>query len=615
MHTVPRPVLVVLGLLCTAWGACSSPPDRAATITADTSAVTAASQWQQWQQARAHYREGRCAEAEPLLERVVNDAQNNGAAWLMLGDCRFEMERYGAALAAYHRAHVRGATYLDGGYRYPAYHLAAAHAQRGTADSALVWLDRLLTEGRFPQRSALQHDTALAPLRSDPRFQALTRSGEDMPATDRVAGWQEDVHVLLAEVNRLNATYHDRPLPDSIQVAANRLRADIVDLTDGEIWVRMQMLLARLGQSHNSIWHWLGADRVDITMLPLTFYFFAGGVYIVGAEESRWVGANVLRIGETSASDAVRQIEPVVTRETPMKVKWLGPDYLRMPQVLYTLGITESAGSVPLTLRLQDGTTQTVAMQPVPVERREKLRAPATLDDEPSPLWLSHPDEYHWMQRLPDREILYVQLNQVLNENDGLSAIPMSGQQAESVDSFAARLRDTLQVARPSALVIDLRRNNGGNTFLYTDLLRVLIAYDMQPETQIAVLAGRNTASAAVNLAVDLDRLTDALFVGEPTGGKPNTHGDESPVVLPYSGLHAGLSAVFWQHSHPRDARLGIAPDVPVALTSEAYFAGHDPVLDATRRVLRSSPHESMSLLDGIACCLLVGQLLGDSGG
>jgi len=582
---VSRPILVFIVLLCIALSACSSPSDPAASDSADTSAVAAVRHWQQWQQARKHYRDGACAEAEPLLERVVNDAQN-GSAWLMLGDCRFEMERYDAALAAYHRARVRGATYLDGAYRYPAYHLATAHAQRGAVDSALVWLDRLLVETRFPQRGALQHDAALAPLRTDPRFRALTSYGDGTPATSRAAGWRGDVDVLLAEVNRLNATYHDRPLPDSVQAAADRLRADIPDLPDGQIWVRMQMLLARLGQSHNSIWHWQGSDRVEITVLPLTFYFFADGVYIADAERENWVGAEVLRIADTPVGDAVRRVEQVVTRETPIKVKWLGPDYLRMPQVLHTVGITEDAGSVPLTLRLRDGTTQTITMDPVPVERRKKLRAPATLNGRPAPLWLARPDDYHWMQRLPNRQILYVQLNQILDDSDGLSAIPMPDRQTESVDAFAARLRDTLQVDRPDALVVDLRRNNGGNTFLYTDLLRVLVAYDMQPETHIAVLVGRNTASAAVNLATDLDRLTDAIFVGEPTGGKPNTHGDESPVVLPYSGLHAGLSAVFWQHSHPRDERMGIAPDVPVPLTSKAYFAGRDPVLDTTRHVM-----------------------------
>src|SRR5262249_1134297 len=82
------------------------------------------------------------------------------------------------------------------------------------------------------------------------------------------------------------------------------------------------------------------------------------------------------------------------------------------------------------------------------------------------------------------------------------------------------------------------------------------------------------------NFALDLERLTGAIFIGEPTGGKPNTHGDESPTILPYSGLHVGLSAVYWQLSSPRDSRLWIAPKIPVQLSAEDYFANRDPALE-----------------------------------
>jgi hypothetical protein len=38
---------------------------------------------------------------------------------------------------------------------------------------------------------------------------------------------------------------------------------------------------------------------------------------------------------------------------------------------------------------------------------------------------------------------------------------------------------------------------------------------------KLFVVIGRRTFSAAMNLAVDLERHTRALFVGEPTGGAP----------------------------------------------------------------------------------------------
>lgn len=580
--------VVALGSAC---GGAGEPPANQAALSPPDSGegVAAVAHLQRWRRAQGHYRNEAYAEARPLLDRVVARAPQNERAWLFLGDCRYETGAYDAALKAFHRARALGATALEDGYRYPRFLLAATHARRGTVDSAFVWLRRLLEERRFSNRGPLRESEALAPLRGDPRFDDLLRAGDGPVPSDRVAGWRHDLDVLLSEVRRLNATYHARPLPDSIRRAATRLRRDIPTLSDGEVWVRMQMLLARLGQSHNSIWHFRGADRMDITMLPLSFYVFADGVHVVNAERSEWVGAEVLRVADTPAAEAMRQLERVVTSETPMKVDWLGPAYLRLPQVLHALGVTDDAGPVPLTLRLRDGTTETVTLDPVPVERRQKLR-PHGLSDAGPPLWLSRPDDGYWMQRLSGSGALYVQINQIINETAAPDFADVGGPTVESFAAFTTRLRDTLRADRPEALVLDLRRNNGGNTFLYTDLLRRLVAYDAAPGTALYVLVGRNTYSAALNLATDLDRLTDATFVGEPTGGKPNTHGNESAVELPYSGLTAGLSAVYWQHSVPQDERLGVTPDLPARLSSEAYLQGRDPVLDATRRLLSTLP-------------------------
>ena len=74
------------------------------------------------------------------------------------------------------------------------------------------------------------------------------------------------------------------------------------------------------------------------------------------------------------------------------------------------------------------------------------------------------------------------------------------------------------------------------------------------------VLAGRRTFSAAMNGAVDVERNTNALFVGEPTGSSPNFVGEEEPFTLPYSKLRVNISTLAWQSSYPQDRRTWIAP-------------------------------------------------------
>jgi hypothetical protein len=110
------------------------------------------------------------------------------------------------------------------------------------------------------------------------------------------------------------------------------------------------------------------------------------------------------------------------------------------------------------------------------------------------------------------------------------------------------------------------------------------------PDHRIFVIAGRNTYSAGQNFVNEVERSTDAVFVGEPTGSRPNMIGENTTVVLPYSGVTASISSRMFQDSHAQDDRIWIAPHVPVVLTSADYFANRDPVLEAVCAIIDATP-------------------------
>jgi hypothetical protein len=93
------------------------------------------------------------------------------------------------------------------------------------------------------------------------------------------------------------------------------------------------------------------------------------------------------------------------------------------------------------------------------------------------------------------------------------------------------------------------------------------------------------TFSAAMQLVVDLERRTSALFVGEPTGASPNHFGDAEPLTLTQTQVRARVATIAWTTAG-EDERLAREPDVAVALDSEAFFAGRDPVLEAALETL-----------------------------
>ncbi|MAW28795.1 MAG: hypothetical protein CMP98_09320 [Gammaproteobacteria bacterium] len=80
-------------------------------------------------------------------------------------------------------------------------------------------------------------------------------------------------------------------------------------------------------------------------------------------------------------------------------------------------------------------------------------------------------------------------------------------------------------------LIIDLRRNNVENSFYSRILVRSLITFGIaNPSYRTTFLQGSNTFSAAQNLATDIDRMTNATFVGE-----------DIKLLFPCSGLAVGI--------------------------------------------------------------------------
>ncbi len=78
-----------------------------------------------------------------------------------------------------------------------------------------------------------------------------------------------------------------------------------------------------------------------------------------------------------------------------------------------------------------------------------------------------------------------------------------------------------------------------------------------------------------------IERNTSAIFVGEPTGSRPNFVGESIPVILPYSKMRATISDLYWQNSVAMDYRNWIAPELYAPPTFALFRAKRDPAMEA----------------------------------
>src|SRR5262249_50832600 len=205
----------------------------------------------------------------------------------------------------------------------------------------------------------------------------------------------------------------------------------------------------------------------------------------------------------------------------------------------------------------------------------EDARAPGAA----LPLWLQNSTDAYWFKYLPEEKLLYVQYNQVQNKA------------GETVEAFFKRAMAFAEANPIDRFVLDVRLNSGGNNYLNRPIIHGFIRSDkINQPGRLFTIIGRQTFSAAMNFVNAMKLNTQTLFVGEPTGARPNSYGDNAPVILPNSRIPIRLSTLWWQDMDPRDTREHQAPDLAADLTMADYRAARDPALEVIKKY---DPRES----------------------
>jgi tetratricopeptide (TPR) repeat protein len=220
------------------------------------------------------------AEAEPLTERLVQEYPLDGHNWLLLARTARHLGRYKQAADAYQRAIPLLGPGVPGKARY---WLAVSEVGNGHPSEALDALYQLVENDHFVDRPSPFNDPNLAPLKKYRRFAEIA-GHYDSSSWSRDEGWRHDIDYLFSEMRRVNPDYHNHPFPRLFQQTYRNLRAEVPRLSDEQIYVGMSRLLSTLNQGHTNLWPFIPAVRMKFKVLPLQFYIFPEGVFIVSSD-------------------------------------------------------------------------------------------------------------------------------------------------------------------------------------------------------------------------------------------------------------------------------------------------------------------------------------------
>jgi hypothetical protein len=388
------------------------------------------------------------------------------------------------------------------------------------------------------------------------------------------AQWRADLRFMADEMQRRHKNLYHSVSAEKFAAAVADLDSRIPGLQRNEIIVGMMRIAAMVGDGHTRV-DPRKDPRFGFPSLPLKLYLFEDGLFVRAAspQYAALVGSKIEAVNGVPVQEAITRVSEIISRDNDMATLLVAPVFLAMPDILEALKLSASSKAATFTLR-KDGRVSTVTVPAAqidpqwPPDTDPTLMTPEGWVDartSPQPLWLQAPLDYHRLMTLPDRNALYTQLNMVTDVK------------GESLSQFGQRIRKQADSTNPRAIIVDLRLNFGGNMDLRSGYVRELIKAE-DDDTRLFVLSARGSFSATEAILVDLRRLTNAVFVGEPASSKPNSYGDGYRSYLPNSGITVQTS-IYWHQLAGQSTAPWTGVDIAAPLTFADYVAGRDPAL------------------------------------
>ncbi len=376
----------------------------------------------------------------------------------------------------------------------------------------------------------------------------------------------EDVDALLDALDGIHPEAFHGISREEFVAALDAYVEELPGLTAEESVVglmRVTALLSREGRDGHQFA--LPQPGHEGPALPLRVYEFTEGLVITAAAPPNegLVGATITAIAGVPIDDVLAAIEPLVPRDGPATVQAFRPIFFARTEVLRGLGIIDE-GPVEVAYD-HHGFESTAEVAPIPFDDYVAWLGDGTPHRLPSTDRLPYlADPEPTTVRELDDGVLYVRYRNVVTPS-------------------TARARELVDAGEVRRLVLDLRQNPGGDNGTYGSVLELVQDFADQHPGELRVLIDRVTFSAASNLATEIERSTDAVFIGEPMAGGLNFWNDVTQVrldALPVP-MQVGVSTRYWEFAEPDDRRLTIEPDVLIEASAEDFLTGRDPVLEA----------------------------------
>ncbi len=346
-------------------------------------------------------------------------------------------------------------------------------------------------------------------------------------------------------------------------------------------YIALSKALATVGDGHTSAPLLpLPIDMgVSFNYLPIQFKKFSDGYFVISASRKyqALIGSKVIEIADIPVLKVENMISPYISTDNEFWKQDLSQYYLTNVSLLnFVLG---KSSSQDITVTVKNGNKLVTHT----VDKLDYLDTINWIDG----YFVNDDKGNDWINTEIDSPLFGCKQNYcktlIKPENIMVMTIRNMQDQDNTFRTFVEESFEEIDKNKIDKLIIDLRLNRGGNGSVRWPLIYKLVNHRINTQSNLAVLISPKVFSAAMMLAVDLEKHTNAVFIGKNTGSSPNHYGETRFFQLPNSRFSIIYSGLYWQNGHPNDSRTSITPDIPITEKSEAFFSKTDQTFESAK--------------------------------
>jgi hypothetical protein len=410
-----------------------------------------------------------------------------------------------------------------------------------------------------PRRTTLRAGAVLAAA----ALAAGLAAGCPGPARDSLEERSADLDFLVRELPRRHKNLYFKITAAEWRARVERFKASLPDLNEDEFRVGMSRLVAAAGDAHTSL-------RPPMAhAFPVMLFWFKEGIFLTNAlpEHADVVYQKLAAVDGHPVAVVIEAFTEIISHENDAQVRYVLPQVLASAEALHGLRLIGNPEQAVFTFLDETGRSTDLTLAPLPLAAAPVWAIAAGKPSE-GPLYMRDRRTPYWFAPLPEAKAVYLKYNSCRE----IEARPFA--------SFVKDVFAAVEERQAERLILDLRDNGGGDSSVFAPFFKELAkSTRVNRKGGLFVILGRRTFSSAVLNAVDLRKRAPAVFVGEPTGGKPNHFGEVKTLRLPRMKLEVSYSTKYFQAAYEDPPSL--MPDVLIEMSIADFRARRDPVLEA----------------------------------